>query len=247
MSGNAAGDSENPVKDGGDVLPAGAKPIDYDLIHKQTQQLYQMEQELSHEVETLQKRIQLSARNHLIREFGEGPVQVLLDLDFGDSSANAGPHLITILLWLDTPHAAWTWLEQIGNNVWDGAEFKWEQGHIIDAYPPEYRVDPQRDGKTEFVEHSLHAHQPWTVGVRELPNHANGGSRGSMSMYINLQDNSQLNKHETCVGKIIDGFDALQQLLELSRKKGNDENHDKSSSSISIRKATAMHYVTKKA
>jgi len=250
MNGNAAGDGENPIEDSEDELPAGAKSaIDFDLIHKQTQQLYQMEQELSQEVETLQKRIQLSARNHLIQEFGEGPVQVLLDLDFGDPSANAGPHLITILLWLDTPHAAWTWLEQIGNNVWDGADFKWEKGHILDAYPLENQIDPQRDGKIEFVEQSQHGHQPWTVGVRELPNHVNGGSRGSMSMYINLQDNSQLNKHETCVGKVIDGFDALQQLLELSRKKGSDENREKSSSSvaISIRKATAMHHVTKKA
>ena len=258
--GNASGNKENAIESGGDEQQAGAKlanaanagggrEVDFDLIHKQTQQLYQMEQELSNEVETLQKRIQLSARNHLIQEFGEGPVQVILDLDLGDSSANAGPHQITILLWLDTPHAAWTWLEQIGNHVWDGAEFKWEQGHIIDAYPLDDRIDPQRDGKIEFVEHSLHAHQPWTVGVREQPNHANGGSRGSMSMYINLQDNSQLNKHETCVGKVIDGFDALQQLLELSRKNGKDGSQQKASSTapISIRKATAMHYVTKKA
>jgi len=270
---DAAGNGENSVETGGGDAPqagGGAKPplngansggaraVDFDLIHKQTQQLYQMEQELSDEVDTLQKRIQLSARNHLIREFGEGPVQVQLEMDFGDPSANAGPRVITILLWLDTPHAAWTWLEQIGNNLWDGAEFKWEQGHVIDAYPPEDRIDPQRDGKIEFVERSQHAHQPWTVGVREQLNHANGVSRGGsmMSMYINLQDNSQLNKHETCVGKVIDGFDALQQLLELSRKNGGGKDaanqvrsskSSSSSSSISIRKATAMHYVTKKA
>jgi len=229
--------------------PGGGREVDFDLIHKQTQQLYQMEQELSHEVETLQKRIQLSARNHLIQEFGEGPVQVVLDLDFGDEMAKTGPHRITILLWLDTPHAAWTWLEQIGNHVWDGAEFKWEQGHIIDAFPPVDRVDPKRDGKIEFVERSQHAHQPWTIGVREQPNYANDSGHTSMSMYINLQDNSQLNKHETCVGKIIDGFDALQQLLESSRNNGNGDQQDKSSSAsrITIRKATAMHYVTKKA
>ena len=58
-------------------------------------------------------------------------------------------------------------------------------------------------------------------------------------MYINLQDNSNLHKHETCVGKIIDGFDALQRLLEAVR--GEQD------ASIAIRKATAMHYVTKKA
>lgn len=244
LGGENSGGNPNP----GDKQ-LGEKEVDFDLIHKQTEQLYHMEQELSHEVETLQKRIQLSARNHIIQEFGEGPVQVVLELDFGDAAANAGPHRISIILYHDTPHAAWTWLEQIGNNVWDGAEFIWQQGHMIDAVPPPDRLDPERDGQIEFVEHSQQAvHTAWTVGVREQANNANGSGRGSMSMYINLQDNSQLQKHETCVGQIIDGFDALQKLLELSRNSGNDD-QEKSSSSppITIRKATAEHYVKKKA
>ena len=222
--------------------------VDFDLIHKQTEQLKHMEQELSHEVETLQKRIQLSARNHIIKEFGEGPVQVVLDLDLRDDVANSGPHRISILLWHDTPHAAWTWLEQIGNNVWDGAEFKWQQGHIIDAVPRNDRVDLDRDGKIEFVEHSQHEHIAWTVGVREQPNSTNGTGRGPMSMYINLQDNSHIHRHETCVGKVIDGFDALQKLLELSRNNSNNEQEDNHATSlpIFIRKATAEHYVSKR-
>jgi len=231
---------------GGDRNPGGEK-VDIDLIHEQKKQLKTMEKEVSSEVENLQKRIQLSARNHIIQEFGEGPVQVVLELDLGDATENAGPHRITILLWHDTPHAAWTWLEQIGNNVWDGAEFNWHTGHTIDAVPPKDRVDPDRDGQIEFVEHSQHEHTDWTVGIREQP--ANGSGRGSMSMYINLRDNSQLHKYETCVGKVVDGFDALQKLLELSRNNGNGDQQDESSSSsaIKIRKATAEHYVTKKA
>jgi len=243
------GDNTEGIVSAGDRQAGEKEAVDFDLIHKQTEQLYHMEQELSHEVETLQKRIQLSARNHIIQEFGEGPVQVVLELDFGDATANAGSRRISILLWHDTPHAAWTWLEQIGNNVWDGAEFEWQQGHIIDAVPPKDRVNPERDGKIEFVEHSQHEHNAWTVGVRDQPNNTNGNSSGSMSMYINLQDNSQLHKHETCVGKVIDGFDALQKLLELSRSNGNGDHQDKASTSIPIliRKATAEHYVTKKA
>jgi hypothetical protein len=224
------------LEDGGEG--SGGREVDFDLIHKQTQQLYQMEEELNHEVKTLQSRIQLSARNHIIQEFGEGPVQVVLELDFGgnnnneQNSSGQGPHRISILLWHDTPHAAWTWLEQIGNNIWDGAEFKWQQGHIIDAVPNHIHGSNPDDGKIEFVEHSQHSHQAWTVGVRE-------SDKGAMGMYINLQDNSDLHKHETCVGKVIDGFDALQRLLEAAR--GEQD------SSIAIRKATAMHYVTKKA
>jgi hypothetical protein len=239
----AAVADSNRLSGGGDELEdgsngGGGREVDFDLIHKQTQQLYQMEEELNHEVKTLQSRIQLSARNHIIQEFGEGPVQVVLELDFGgnnnneQNSSGQGPHRISILLWHDTPHAAWTWLEQIGNNIWDGAEFKWQQGHIIDAVPNHIHGSNPDDGKIEFVEHSQHSHQAWTVGVRE-------SDKGAMGMYINLQDNSDLHKHETCVGKVIDGFDALQRLLEAAR--GEQD------SSIAIRKATAMHYVTKKA
>jgi len=210
------------------------REVDFDLIHKQTQQLYQMEEELNHEVKTLQTRIQQSARNHIIQEFGEGPVQVILELDFGnnDNSNNAAgrPNKISILLWHDTPHAAWTWLEQIGRNIWDGAEFQWKQGHIIDAIPRE--PDPV-GGKIEFVEQSHHGHEAWTVGVREADS-------GAMGMYINLQDNTNLHKHETCVGKVIDGFDALQRLLEVARSQRFENN-----TPIVVRKATAMH-VTKK-
>lgn len=232
VAGKAPSDQE---KNGAD-----AREVDFDLIHKQTQQLYQMEEELNHEVKTLQTRIQQSARNHIIQEFGEGPVQIILELDFGktvegggDNAAvsSTGPNRIAILLWHDTPHAAWTWLEQIGRNIWDGADFQWTQGHIIDAIP--HDPDPL-GGKIEFVEQSQHGHEAWTIGVRESDN-------GAMGMYINLQDNTNLHRHETCVGKVIDGFDALQRLLEVART----QRYDKDSSSITIRKASAMH-VTKK-
>lgn len=203
--------------------------VDVALILQQTQQLYRMEEVLNNEVRTLQTRIQQSARNHIIQEFGEGPVQVVLEVDLGD---NTGPDRISILLWHDTPHAAWTWLEQIGRHVWDDAHFQWQQGHVIDAAP--IREDPL-GGKIEFVEQSQHGHDSWTVGLRE-----SDSDTGAMSMYVNLQDNSNVNKHETCVGKVIDGFDALQRLLELSRSRRYEKD-----AFIAIRKATAMH-VTKK-
>lgn len=206
------------------------KDVDYDLIHKQTQQLYQMEEELNNEVHALQTRIQHSARNHIIAEFGEGPVQVILELDFGDGSQT--PHTIHILLWHDTPHASWTWLEQIGRNVWDGSRFDWQQGHILDAFPSQ--ADPG-GGKLEFVETSQHGHEAWTVGLRESP------ENGQLTMYVNLQDNSEVHKHETCVGKVIDGFDTLQKVLEAARSQQEGD----AKSVISVKKATATH-VTKK-
>lgn len=208
------------------------KDVDYDLIHKQAQQLYQMEQELNNEVQTLQKRIQRSARNHIVSKFGEGPIQIILELDFGDNAQPEGSNAIHILLWHDTPHAAWAWLEQIGRHVWDGAQFDWQQGHVLDAFPTQ--ADPS-GSKLEFVESSEHSHEPWTVGIRESPD------SGRMTIYVNLQDNRSTNKDETCVGKVIDGFSALQRLLEVARKQEGDGDN----AVVRIKKATATHVAKK--
>jgi len=184
---------------------------------------------------------------------------VVLELDFGDNAAHARQHHISILLHDDTPHAAWVWLEQIRNQVWDGAEFQWKQRHIIETFPPrDDRWDLERDNRhIEFVEHSKQAavHTAWTVGLhnnQQEPaneNTAKGSGNGNgamMSMYINLQNNSdsQLQKNETCVGKIVDGFDALQKLLEWSRI---SQETSFSSPPITIRKATAEQHGKKKA
>jgi cyclophilin family peptidyl-prolyl cis-trans isomerase len=234
-NGNTANGGNSLVEQGGGEDGETVDAVDFELIHKQTQQLYQMEEELNHEVKTLQLRIQQSARSHIIQEFGEGPVQVILELDFGDAQNSIGGSTrISILLWHDTPHAAWTWLEQIGRNVWDGADFSWQQANMIDAVPT--RQDPL-GGKIEFVEQSQHGHDAWTVGLKE-----NSETGSGLAMYVNLQDNTHYHKHETCVGKVIDGFDALQRLLEVSRTKSYD---DQQHSSITIKSASAQH-VTKR-
>lgn len=220
-----AGDPIEPVAEKVDKGTESSE-VDFDLIHKQTQQLYQMEEELTHEVRTLQTKIQQSARNHIIREFGEGPVQVILDLDFGQEASQNQANQITILLWHDTPHAAWIWLEQIRKHIWDDANFQWKQSHLIEANPVH---DDHSGSRIEFIEQSQHGHHEWTVGLRE-------SDGGDLHMYFNLQDNSNIHKHEVCVGKVTDGFDVLQHLLETSRVQRYD--HDRA---IRIKKASAMH------
>jgi cyclophilin family peptidyl-prolyl cis-trans isomerase len=217
-------------KGGGDSADGG---VDFDLIQKQTQQLYQMDEELGREVKSLQERIQQSARSHIIQAFGEGPVQVVLELDFqGLVKLDAGSSRISILLWHDTPHAAWTWLDQITKHIWDGADFAWNEAHVIDAVPHQHQHDPAVSNKIEFVEQGQHSHEPWTVGLKELED------TGTLGMYINLQDNTQYHRHEVCVGKVMEGFDALQKLLEVSRGGGQD---GKQHPTIRIKTATAMH------
>jgi cyclophilin family peptidyl-prolyl cis-trans isomerase len=197
--------------------------VDSELIRVQTQQLYQMEEELEHELRALQTKLQAVARGNIIRAYGEGPVQVVFELDIpGEEEHNT----ISILLWYDTPHAAWAWLQEIQKGIWNGSSFTFgKTGFSVDSVPTE----PDRNSKLDFVEKSQKTHEPWTVGLTELE----GG--GGLRMFINLQDNSGYHKHDVCVGKIIDGFDALQRLVSKTRQL------EGSGRSVTIKKATAAH------
>lgn len=194
--------------------------FDSELLRVQTQQLYQMEEELDHELHALQEKLQSIARSSIVRTFGEGPVQATLELEFPDGGFGSDRASITVMLWYDTPHAAWTWIQQIRKGDWDGAVFEKGKGFSVDAAP----LAPS-SSSLDFVERSQKGHEAWTVGLTE--------DGGSLKMFINLQDNSESRKYDVCVGKIIDGFDALQRLVDLTR-------HD-SAAFVTIKQARAGH------
>jgi hypothetical protein len=197
-------------------------PVDTNLIRVQAQQLQEMEQELDHELRALQSKIQNIGRSAIVREFGEGPVQVSLELSFPDGKIEpASRNVITILLWYDTPHAAWTWLQQIGRGEWNGAPFSNIKGGTIDVNPMIGNT-----GSLDFIEKAQKSHEPWTVGLRDL------GS--SLGMFINLQDNTAALQRDVCVGKVIDGFETLQRLVDTTRKTNTRR-------PVTIRNATASH------
>jgi hypothetical protein len=215
---------------------APSSDVDSGLIKKQMQQLQQMEEELEHEVKSLQTKIKKSSRNSIIHSYGEGPVQVVLEVElgpdvkiYGDSKAardeKDGFNRISILLWHDTPHAAWTWLQQIETNAWDNVLWEVDRGLSIEAAvsPQALRED---NGKLQFVEKAQKAHEAWTVGFSNMED---GGS----GIFINLKDNSHYHRHEVCVGKVLDGFSVLQRLVEVSRQKDGPP--------IKIKRATASH------
>jgi cyclophilin family peptidyl-prolyl cis-trans isomerase len=221
------------------ILPNHHEPkkkdfVDADLIRVQTQQLYQMEEELDHELRTLQTTIQHVSRSSIVDAYGEGPVQVVLELDFQEAErllSYTDHNTISILLWYDTPHAAWTLLQQIQSGRWTDATFRIGKGSLsIDATSS--RKTEENSAHTfkselKFVEKSKKTHEPWTVGIQQTEN--------GMGMFINLQDNSVVHKSDVCVGKVIDGFDALQLLVEASRRaEGTDR-------AVRIKNATAIH------
>ncbi|OEU08369.1 hypothetical protein FRACYDRAFT_271810 [Fragilariopsis cylindrus CCMP1102] len=164
---------------------------------------------------------------------------------------------IAIVLWPDTPHAAWTWLEQIQRNIWDGANLEWDTSSTMLQFKPEPKLpktttstntvtkgttrkrssakkvdvddndnDNDAGGHLEFIEqHPMSRdnynddkhHGAWTVGLRETSSSSSSSSSDNLEMFINLSDNQSLYQHEaTCVGKIIDGFDTLQRLVETT-------------------------------
>jgi hypothetical protein len=217
-----------------------------DPLSRQKSDLLFMSKELNAQTAMVQDRLQESAGEHIVEEYGEGPVKVVLEIDFPDeyervnyySSKNQhnmafdGSTHLSIILWPDTPYAAWTWLEQIGRHVWDGAVINWSLNQPVLEMTPA-KPDPLGRGRLDFVEteHNNNLHGAWTVGLRE-------DDHGQLQMFLNRQDNGEYHQHEACVGKVLDGFEALQRIVEVTR-----DNRDVSS--IRIKKAHAVH-VTKR-
>lgn len=218
-------DKDRSIKSPDNLAPR----IDSGLIQKQTQQLLQMEEDLSHEVRTLQTRIQHSAVRSIVHEYGEGPVQVILEV-----SMNGQTSKISILLWHDTPHAAWTWLEQISRRLWDGAVIHLENNRIMNVASTRGETAGAR---LDFVERSQQRHESWTVGLVESSSLGEiGQDVGGLNLIINLQDNTEFSKHDVCIGKVFDGFDALHQIVDESR-----ELQQRGKQAITIRTARASH------
>eukprot|EP00797_Seminavis_robusta_P003314 Sro1206_g252390.1 n/a (341) ;mRNA; r:25237-26259 len=189
-----------------------APNIDSALIQKQTQQLMQMEEELSHEVRTLQTRIQHSAVRSIVHEYGEGPVQVIWEVLLDGVTSK-----VSILLWHDTPHAAWTWLEQISKKQWDGSQIHLANNRIMNV--GSVYTDVSEQSRLDFIERSQQRHEAWTVGLAEPQQHGSStGTGGGLQVFINLQDNTEFSKHNVCIGKVFDGFDVLHKMVEKSRQ-----------------------------
>jgi hypothetical protein len=194
---------------GGESDPNGLASravIDDAEIHAQTQQLYEMEQELDHELHSLQEKLQQAARASITSKYGDGPIKVVLEIEIPDDT-DMSNNQISILLWYDTPHAAWTWLKQILVGEWDGSEFQVGELSSIDAQPIIYNA-----GTLDFLEKSQKTHELWTVGL--------SNQQGNLNMFINLKDNSNSKdrQYAVCVGKVIDGFDVIKKMLRSSHK-----------------------------
>lgn len=240
--------------------PEGVSDPEDDPLLNQHQQLAKMALDLHKhaDITKLQSTIQETAIDEIVSTYGEGPVKVVVELDFDDKvtssrtnknynqgrgiSAMAKGTYISIILWPDTPHAAWTWLEQIQRSIWDGSFVRLNPTSTLLQFGPT-KADPKDRGHLEFVEgHNFQEksnpdmhHGAWTIGMREAI--SDDHSKSHLEMFINLADNREERKHETCIGKIFDGFDALQRLLEgVEVTQDGDTN-----TNVSVKSVSAMH------
>ena len=224
-----------------------------DPLWNQYQQLSKMAHDLHKhaDISSLQSTLQETAVDEIVSTYGEGPVKVVVELDFGDNTSakrtnkNRGMAkgtYISIILWPDTPHAAWTWLEQIQRSLWDGSLINLNPTSTALQFGPT-KADPKDRGHLEFVEgHAVSEksnpdmhHGAWTVGLREAISEDH--SKSNLEMFINLANNKEERKHETCIGKIFDGFDALQRLLEgIEVTPDGDAN-----TNVGVKSVRAMH------
>lgn len=251
-----------------------------ELLLLQHRQLVEMSSELKRHasVTALQETIQQTAVEEIIETYGEGPVRVVIEFDFDQRNDDADRQgrtvvvntnkstSISILLWPDAPHAAWTWLKEIHDNIWDNANLHLDAKSTMLQFLSSTTLNDYHNHHLEFVEHhpnqersnpDVH-HGPWTVGLREsiieedqqLRQLASDSRKekkqkrttnSRLEMFINLADNYEEHKHETCVGKIIDGFDTLQRLLETATLTGTG---NVVFTNLSVKTVTATHHVT---
>ena len=173
-------------------------------LHKDIAAVKRSHLDVDKEVNALQEFLQKDARQEIAERYGPGSLHVNMEL--GISSGNEGPKSITIELFDETPHANWVWLQQILQGDWKDATFIWHPAHMMLATPSK-----AMSTKLEFVEKSIHKHQAWTVGLTPSEN-------GSYNFYVNLLDNSYVHDGDVCLGKIVGGFNVLQQLMHVDTK-----------------------------
>jgi hypothetical protein len=169
-------------------------------LQKDLKHLEREDRKLANDINLLQKRIQKSARESIVKEYGEGTIHVNLSLKFDD-----GERSITLELSEETPHAVWVWLQQIGRHDWDDSMFRWKLEHIVLATPA--RMTSQ-DYKLEFIEKNPLDHVVHSVALSP-------GEDGGIRFYINLLDNGPYHENDVCIGKVVGGFDNLKKLLSI--------------------------------
>lgn len=170
-----------------------------DLLHSETRdELVKETNDLKDEIEQLQLRIQLNARDQISDMFGDKPLHVALKFDTEKD--------IVLALSDDTPHAAATLLRQFEKKMWKEVVYEAiKPGVVVQASS---RL-PTNKPLLEFVEKSRGCHEVGSVALHQLINQ----ELTTYVLRIHLQENAApMSDNDICVGKILTGLDYLQSI-----------------------------------
>lgn len=129
-----------------------------------------------------------------------------------------------------THHGAWT----IGlREVMSDDEQQQSGGVAAAASNKKNNIDGDDDDNTigtslRAMKHGSHS---------QITSSSSSTRKSRLEMFINLTDNQEKRKHETCVGKIFGGFDALQRLLEGTTLTDDGD----AVTNVNVKTVTAMH------
>jgi hypothetical protein len=169
------------------------------------------------ELDQMQLRIQQNSRERLAAHFGDGPAQVSLSLaQEGDDERYADS--LIIALSDDAPHAVSTFVQQLM-----GPDKAWDRVTIqrlaqpddcsvvsLQARTEKHRVFPM----LEFVEKSRSCDRVGSVSLHQLES---GDDQFELLMLkvrlTNAPENAHDSKDDICLGTVIAGLDALDNLL----------------------------------
>jgi hypothetical protein len=147
------------------------------------------------EMQQLQHRIQLNARDRINERFGDKPMQVSLSLD------SEGSRHVVVALSDDTPHAAGTWLQQIDKKMWDDVIFE----TTADSVQISTRM-PNTSPLLEFVEKSRRCREIGSVAVRQLEIM----KLHVLVLRVNLKEDTLMDESDVCIGRVVVGLDELR-------------------------------------
>jgi len=180
--------------------------------HETTEELQNNVKLLRGQVRDMQWRIQQNSRALIVDRFGQDPVKVYVH----PQPPSRDVTNIVIQLWDSTPHAAWTWLDQIERDEWNDVQMNWSSETTITS---ELTMGRVRE-RLEFLEQAAATTTMMdaTANPRNSPDSRPSSSSsntpfcevslsqsatGALSLRINLADGPFSSENDVCVGRVV--------------------------------------------
>jgi cyclophilin family peptidyl-prolyl cis-trans isomerase len=154
-----------------------------------------------------------------------------LDFDPASSIPGDADKFVIEMAPLDLmPHAIYTFLSQVSQQLYDGCSFHRNAGHVVQGGPaPNYNTPPNAKLRKRFVDAQLESvrfqeysekfpHVKYTLGYAGRP--------GGPDFYVSTKDNTRAHgpggqggyadksEADPCFAKVIEGFEAVDRMAK---------------------------------